>query len=566
MRLTCQFRREPLEAASRGSATMNDKTATRLRFHSGEAGFLLVIFTSFIIYIFSEGARFGDATTYAKQLRLGALIEPGHLVWRPLGYVIGHALNTLDTYSSALWTLQGMCLAASVGGLVAIYVLCRNVARPGVALLISGLTAISNGYWFYAFSGCSYTFGILFQTIALTYAIKKRETTQDWRNAFAAGSFGGLAASAWAPNMLVAPAILAALITTTGESGMRVQRFLREACAVALGYLTTFALPLAFVYGYAGTQWRVGPTSSAVTFAQWLSSARHGVPVHIGLAQLLRAALGWAQSVISLSDLGWRLKLWVFGEGAFPFSSWALSLISFYVAVSLVAVILLRERSRLDVRARALINAAALAIGLNLAFGVAWQGTDLERYMPSWPFQMALLAVALNLLWQRADRAQFALMFAALVVLGIVNWQGTFKPVLAANSYRNIWVTAIRQHASRGDLVVIFGQRKSVIVSPHEENFPKINEISDEIEKGGTGWRSVEISEIQRTQSRGGKVFLGDSLFWLDSAPRDGWSFRENPVPTPREIRDTFLPFKGETVAFTVGRERVWIARTGGSP
>jgi hypothetical protein len=548
---------------------MNDKAATGLQLylrerHLREAGFLLVIFTSLTVYVLSEGARFGDATTYAKQIRLGALIEPGHLVWRPLGYVIGHALNTLGTYSSALWTLQGMCLAASVAGLGAIYVLCRNVAGPGVALFISGLTAISNGYWFYAFSGCSYTFGILFQTIALNYAIKQREASQERANAFAAGSFGGLAASAWAPNLLAAPAIFVALITTAGESCMRVRQSLSKACVVALGYLTTFALPLALAHGCTGTQWRVGPTSSGVTFAQWLSSARHGVPVHIGLGQSLRAALGWAQSVISLSDLGYRLKLWFLAEGAFPVSSWSLSLIVFYGTVLLVAMILLRERSRLGVHARALTNAAVLAIGLNLAFGIAWQGTDLERYMPSWPFQMALVAIALNVLSERADRAQFImLMFATLVVLGIVNWHGTFKPVLDANSYRNIWVTTIRQHASRGDLVVLFGQRKIVIVSPHDENFPKINEISDEIEKGGTAWRSVEINEIQRTLSQGGRVFLGDSLFWLDSAPRDGWSFRENPVPTPRDIRDTFLPFKGETVAFTVGRERVWIAKTG---
>ena len=546
---------------------MNDKTATGLQFHLREAGFLLVIFTSCIVFVFSEGARFGDATTYAKQIRLGALIEPGHLVWRPLGYFIGHALDTLSTYSSALWTLQGMCLAASVAALAAIYVLCRNVAGPGIALFISGLTAISNGYWFYAFSGCSYTLGILFQTIALHYAIKKCEATQERKNAFAAGSFGGLAAGAWAPNLLAAPAILVALITTTGDSSRRVRQFLSKAGVVTLGYLTTFVFPLAFAYGCTGAQWRVGPTSSAVSFAQWLLTARHGVPLHIGVGPFLRATLGWAQSVISLSDLGYRLKLWFLAEGAFPVSSWGLSLMVFYGTVFLVAMILLRERSRLDVRTRALINAAALALGLNLAFGIAWQGTDLERYMPSWPFQMALLAIALNVLWERADRAQFIpLIFAPLVILGIVNWHGTFKPVLDANSYRNIWVTTIRQHASRDDLVVVFGQRKIVIVSPHDENFPKINEISDEIEKGGTGWRSVEISEIQRTQKRGGTVFLGDSLFWLDSAPRDGWSFKENPVPTPRDIRDTFLPFKSETVAFTVGREQVWIARAAISP
>jgi hypothetical protein len=105
-----------------------------------------------------------------------------------------------------------------------------------------------------------------------------------------------------------------------------------------------------------------------------------------------------------------------------------------------------------------------------------------------------------------------------------------------------------------------------VIVPPHDGNFPRIDNLSDEIQKGGALWRSSEINEIRKTQSRGGRVFLADSLFWLDSAPRDGWSFREFPMPTPREIHDAFMPFKSEAVAFTVGRERVWAARTVAAP
>src|SRR5215469_14884428 len=100
---------------------MNEESAIPGRFHwlhSRDLGLLLVVVTSCIVYVLSEGARFGDSTTYANQIRSGHLIEPGHLLWRPLGYVIGHALGTLDTYSSALWTLQGLCLAASVIGVV----------------------------------------------------------------------------------------------------------------------------------------------------------------------------------------------------------------------------------------------------------------------------------------------------------------------------------------------------------------------------------------------------------------------------------------------------------------
>ncbi len=60
---------------------------------------MLLLVTSCIAYVLSEEARFGDATTYANEIRAGAgaVIEPGHVLWRPLGCVIGHALGTLDT-------------------------------------------------------------------------------------------------------------------------------------------------------------------------------------------------------------------------------------------------------------------------------------------------------------------------------------------------------------------------------------------------------------------------------------------------------------------------------------
>lgn len=546
---------------------MNDTRAAPLQLHSRrEVGLLLVLVASCIAYVLSEGARFGDAPVYARLIMLGDLIDPGHLLWRPLGYVVGHALGTLDTFSSALWTVQGLCLAASLAGLVAIYLLCRQVAPQGIALIVAGFAAVSNGYWAYAFSGCGYTCGVLFQAISLNFAIKEREANRGLRHAFAAGSFGGLAAATWATNVVVAPATLLALITTTDGWRMRVRHSLNKTCVFALGYVLTFVLPVALVYLSNAGKLSVVPAASGFSFTQWLSSTRHGVPTHFGVAQLLRAALGWAQSVISLSDLGYRLRVWHFGEGPFPATLWGLVLLGFYAGVMLVAVVLLQGRSRLDARARSLIYAAVLAIGLNLAFGLAWQGTDLERYMPSLPFQMILLAVALNVVWQRAGAAQFiSLTLTMLLVLVMVNWEGTFRPAFDPNSFRNIWIRAISQHASRGDLIVFLGQQKTLVLSPRDKNFARVNEISVEILQG-PGWRAYQTNAIRLTQSRGGRVFLGDSLFWLDSAPRDGWSFKENPIPTPRDIRDTFLPFKSETVAFTVGRERVWAARTDVAP
>ncbi len=541
---------------------MHDRTVITPQLRLPEIELWLVLIASCIAYVLSEGARFGDATTYAGQLLSGLVIEPGHLVWRPLAYLVGRAFGTLESYSDALWTLQGLCLAASLTGLLAIYFLCRTVAAEGVALFVAAFTAVSNSYWVYAFSGCSYTCGILLQTLSLHYAIRRRDPARPWSDAVAAGGFGGLAACAWAINAVAAPATLLALLVTAPAGATRLRGIATRAAAFALGYATTFLVPLLLGYA-AAPRWRVpGAAAAGQSFSQWLASSRHGVPVHFGPAQVARAVVGWAQSVVSLSDFPYRLRLWHFGEERFPLSWWSLALPVFYAGVVLLGIVLARSRGQLDRRTRSLVYVAVFALGLNLAFGVLWQGTDLERYMPSWPFQVLLLAIGLNALWQRLDRAPFTFLASAiLVALVIVNSHGTFEPLLDAGSYRDQWVTAIRRHASAGDLVLVLGQRKSMIVPPHDGNFPKVENVSDEIEKGGEQWRSTMIREIRRTQSRGGRVFLADSLFWTDSAPRDGWSFREYPVPTPHDLREAFLPFKSDRVAFTVGRERVWVAK-----
>lgn len=544
---------------------MNDQPAILLPPRVAKLGLTLLMMASLAAYVLSQGARYGDSIVYAGQIDRGVLIEPGHLLWRPLLYAIGRWLGTLGSYSATVWTLQGACLAASVAGVAAVYTLCRNVAGAGTALFVAAFSAVANGYWIYAFSGCSYTLALLFQTIALHYAIAERERARDLRNAVVAGGFGGLAACAWATNVLVAPAMCLALVAASDERHAGLRRQLRAVCAFGLAYAATFILPVVFAYTRvrAGAPYVGLPTSSAATFGQWLAATHHNIPAHFGVTQVLRALLGWPESVFSASDLGYRLRLWRFGEAPFPLSPWMLGLLAFYVGVAVIVTILVKGRSRLDVRTRWLLYAAVFAIVVNLTFGAAWQGTDLERYLPSWPFQMIVLAITLRLAWQRGRRASLiALAPAALAVLVIVNWLGTFEPVLGANSYRNVWVRAISEHASRDDLVIVFGQHKLVIGAPHDGNFPKVHNVSNEIVQRGAGWRAAEIDAIRSTQSRGGRVFLADSLFWPDSAPRDGWSFREYPLPTPSDLREAFLPFKSDTVAFTVGRERVWEART----
>jgi hypothetical protein len=293
-----------------------------------------------------------------------------------------------------------------------------------------------------------------------------------------------------------------------------------------------------------------------------LASSRHGIPAHYGIAQLLRVLIGWPQSVISTSDLGRQLRLWRLHEGAFPASAWLGVFLVFYAALAGAIAVLARGYARLDRRDRGVIAACGAAIGINLLFAASWQGTDLERYFPSWPFQLLLVALLVKLLATVHSARRVAVAAAAaLAGIAVANWYGTFASVLAPDSYRQAWLRELRRATSANDLVILFGQRTQGIGAPHDPNHPKIDNVSLEIVMRGDGWRAAELRNIAATRQRGGRVFLADTLFGTDDAPRDGWSFRETPRPTPSELEEVFLPFKSDHVGFVVGTEKVWLGK-----
>jgi hypothetical protein len=149
----------------------------------------------------------------------------------------------------------------------------------------------------------------------------------------------------------------------------------------------------------------------------------------------------------------------------------------------------------------------------------------------------------------------------ALCAIASVNWEGAFAAAFSNDSYRQVWLRELHKATSGKDLVILLGQRKSVISNPHDPDMPKIDNISNEIVMRGTGWEAAELGNIHETMQHGGRVFLGDSLFGTDESARDGWSFKEYPSPSPLEIQGVFLPFKSDIVAFTAAGERVWLGR-----
>ncbi len=137
---------------------------------------------------------------YAADIRAGALIEPGHMLWRPLGHLIGVVLNRQpDVLEHSLGSCSFYVSGASVLAIVRpVYQIASRMYGSSVSFLAAMLMMVSNGFWSYSFSGCAYTLSVLFTTIALGFAISAGGATIAPFGALSAGIFGGLAGATWA--------------------------------------------------------------------------------------------------------------------------------------------------------------------------------------------------------------------------------------------------------------------------------------------------------------------------------------------------------------------------------
>src|SRR5215469_10282583 len=518
---------------------------------------------SALLFLLSNSVQYGDAATYAKEIRAGRLIEPGHLAWRPLGHLAVSLTGLLHSDSEVLWVLQWLSLLFSALSVAALWLFLRRRAGCGPvgAGAAAALLAVSNGFWGYSFSGCSYSLSVLLVIAAMGCTCCPERPVSAVR-ALLAGALAGAAASSWAIQVLALPGLFLLLVLTPPWERALWPVHLRNACAMAGGWILTFLLPLLAAYAWQAHH----PQSQADTpprvfagFGQWLASSNHGIAPQLSLAQSLRVVIGWPQSILSSHELGQGLRLWRLHEHSFPWSAWMLTPLIVYALTAFCAWRLLRSFRGGSQFERGLIIASAVAIGANLLFGALWTGTALERYFPSLPFQLLLLALALKPL---SDvRRATAMIVITLCFLAWTNWYAAYLTVFSSHTYRQVWLRELRRVATGRDLVIVLGQNIFVVTAPHDPQMPRIDNLAIEIPSHGADWETGVRNDIEAAVQGGGRVFLGDSLFDSTTARRNGWSFKEVPSPSPQEIKNAFLPLKSDTVAFTADGEQVWLAR-----
>lgn len=534
----------------------------------------ILLLATAMAYGISESVGYGDSPYYADEILQGVLLEPGHLLWRPLGAVLNWMLQHMGYTGDLLWVLQGVSLVASVASVAAMFFFLLHWCSHRTALWGAALFGFSNGFWVYGISGCSYSLSVLFVILAFIFATPaKGMTTQTSRRVLFSGFCGGLAALSWLIQGLNLPFLLISNILFLGRlRDIGLKQTVTVGALFLTVYLGTLGLPLVGAYmgmSLLGTPLYVGTGLEGIGFLSWITSASHGIRTTFGLAQILRLVLGWAQSMVSLGDFGAQVRLWLLdGKGVMTLSLAIgfLKLSLFYLSVmGAIWLIWKRKSTVLLEEHKTILVIGVGALLANFMFSLNWKATDLERYLPSAPFLVLGFSIAFdNLRIDQGQRKPHGKL-AWLITIGIIiclNWTGTVAPALSTDSYKQQWLTAIRQHMNHDDLLIILGAKKYAVGDPHNAKMPRMLNLSMQIilRSDPTEWKDLTLDWIRETRDHGGRVLLGDSILGLDSSPRDGWSFREYPVPSPKDLDDFFGPMKGD-IFFSVAGERVWLAK-----
>jgi hypothetical protein len=474
----------------------------------------------------------GDSSDYARASAARLLgvncdfLEFGHLAWRPLGTLmldlfepprggLNYALlsyHALRQLSSAAW------ICGLVGTLAAFAWLHNSLrsfsaAAFGVAFLLS-----SKAYLNYSHVGTPYVPGLSALLAGLFIASFEAERPVS-RVAcdLAAGVLFGVSALLWGTFALALPGAVLARFVLKGDGLRGFPRVLRTGAA---GVITL-----------AGVYFSVGKAlgfESAADYRAWVAASSHG----LSTGGLPRAVIGFARSLIDLGDFGRLARRHLTHDPFNPVS--ASELLSVDLAkmtgVYLMMLALATAATLTTVGRRALAVAALMTLPV-FVFAVAWQGGDLERYLPAMPALVLLAAAA----FQAAEGHP---VLRSVIVAGVAVVATANLLALSNAALRRQDNIAVSRLAGLEDvpldrsLFVVSHWQDELMTLHRDRPFHKLNleglTVYSLVTPGSVGtaiWKEMLAAQILRSWTQGRRVFISSRLF--AAKPEVSWNWIE---------------------------------------
>lgn len=374
--------------------------------------FLLLMALTVAVLVTTKPEHYGDSPVYADDIRVAErggpfppgknpLWEFGHVLWRPIGRVMWHAVAAAPAlrarYDDRLLIYLGLIAVSVAGGVAAV------TAMHGVARVVLGATLLAyipplamlltHAFLNYWQTGSAYQPGLGCVTVSLYLVYRAANAgAPRARDAILAGAILGVGVCLWLPYVFSAPAIALAA-ACWGPGGMsfewarlrerlRFLRWLTGAC-VMVGILC---------YGVAIRQNQIGSVKALVA---WGGEASHEMAQ---TKHLLRLPMGLPRSFIHMGEDGMMYKRYLLKDPYAPVRIGDLlrgSLIKialFYLGVSGMLALLWRRRETRGV----LVLLAAGCVPVIVFAVTLFEPGQPDRYLPMYPFFFLAMAHALS--------------------------------------------------------------------------------------------------------------------------------------------------------------------------
>jgi hypothetical protein len=488
----------------------------------------------------------GDTVDYAQSIEAALsggnyeFWEFGHLFWRPLGWVIYRPVGPLIERLTRLETgraIISLLIALNwVAGLAGALGLNRLVSRLGAlawsTYAITFTYLVTFGIVNYAHSGSSYLPGLACLVIGLA-SLAGGARTSGW-TAITAGIGLACAVGFWAPYVLAIPAALAFPLIWFGADARRL-RF------VALLSLS-FTLVLGLAYALAVVRLGIRDLQG---LKAWVTASSHGIVNNRGMP---RVVFGLPRSFVSIGDDGVAWKRYLLQDPYSPVRTsdlirFSLAKLSLFYAVLLSSILALL-RGKAGRRMLVLLILSGLPV---LVFAVAWQGGDVERYLPVYPLIFSAWALVLG--GDRPVRFVPWLLLVLVVVLTIENLGALSKTARDRRRDRLTHrVEDVLPFLGFDDRVFVVNQRDTLSQGPNDPLYPvtKAVRLRTLIPMGyetAPRWRQSFAKDVREVWAKGGSIWITKRV--LSPRPKEEWGWvegEERTVPWS-DIPAFFTPF-----------------------
>lgn len=490
-------------------------------------------------YFWADAADYVDSVTDFHRGKYYDFWEFGHLLWRPLGWLVWTTFFDLsDPY---LWryqifkVFQWFNLAAGFGStLLMAYILRRIGVRDLINLLIVAAFVSSHAFLNFTQTGTSYVTALFFYILGIAFLIE-RESRRHVVVSMLGGAALALSAGFWIAFVWTVPAAIFAAPVLFGFSR---QNLLRAAAA-----LVSFSSTIVLMFGAAVI---ILEHKSVSEVQAWVASAAHGIDTS-GVA---RSVFGVARSFVFIEAGGIQFKRFIMGD---PFNavSWEMLLSSsllLFLGFWAIVAVLLFEGTRLKADHIRFFYFFLICSIPVLAFGVLFDGGAVERYLPLFPAAFLLTAIVKE---RCVSKPLHFFLAAGLSVFVVINLFSLSLPK-TNERIRSLEqrTSSIDTHVAPGDVVFLLNWNDELVnfnrsfpFHPHNLGGNRVyHVIATPGVRSSSLWHRDFAERTKDAWEKGHKVWISTRA--LAETPEANWNWVEG--DDPRLSWTDFYHFFGE--------------------